>query len=92
MNTALHATCLLCEKAFPRARLHMHILAERPLIRHGTIEKIKAQFPGWIHGHGACLDCWKKHRSLALAGFLEATFGTGLASILNASPGWAKPS
>jgi hypothetical protein len=91
MNPGLTETCPLCEQTLPRARLHPHILTEEPSIRHGTIKKIKARFPGWTHEQGACPDCWDRHRSLVLTSSLEIFTGPEPNPAHDTKPARAKP-
>ena len=89
MSAALQDYCPLCGKTLPREQLNAWALEERPLIRHGTIWNIQAQFPAWSPERGTCPDCWERYRS----GFLTRSIDLrgGLTAVCNPDTGRAEP-
>src|SRR5579872_332607 len=50
MKMEFTSTCPICAKRLPCARLHDHIVAERPEIRREIVELIRARHPDWTYG------------------------------------------
>ena len=57
--------CPLCEKAFLRWQLQVHIKSAPPKVRRRNINVIRAQFPAWVAEDGACGHCWKAFGGIA---------------------------
>ncbi len=62
MKMLIQSFCPLCGKACPWAKLHVHINAEREVIRQATIGVIQTSHPTWVAEDGVCERCWNSYR------------------------------
>ena len=56
--------CPLCEKAFSRPRLEVHIKAEPANMRRQIVKAIRNRWPAWTISDGACGRCWAAVRDV----------------------------
>ena len=58
MKAKSTAICPLCQKPFPVAELHTHIVTAPIDIRQYAREEIRTRHPDWVERDGACETCW----------------------------------
>ena len=58
MNAKSTAICPFCQKPFPVAELHAHIVTAPIDTRQYAREEIRTRYLDWVEQDGACEACW----------------------------------